>query len=444
MQAYVYGARVGARARGAPRSDTTRARTQLASAAERMRSAFAAAFWCEELSTYAIALDGDKRACRVRSSNAGHTLLTGLAQPEHAEAIARTLLSADHFSGWGIRTLAASAPRYNPMSYHDGSVWPHDNALIAAGLARYGDTRAAAAILGGLFDAFRALEDARLPELLCGFDRRRGEPPTLYPTACSPQAWAAGAVFLLLQAVLGLTIDARDRLGPIRPPDAAGGVRPDLDPRPRARAADRSISRSSAAAKRPSCACCARARESTCRSRSEVAFAERIARGRRCARPRRSTRRGREREQQTGHLHLDLRAIEAPELVAGRTRRPAEERRLQPREHGSQVVLGIEVQRRQADQPIGIAVARQRGHAAVGVDDPAAELERDAVRSVAEHRLGVLRKIAVEGGRRWTGAESAASSAMSRDRRRRRGRLRHAPSLVWWVRIDPCFSGPTA
>ena len=94
------------------------------------------------------------------------------------------------------------------MSYHDGSVWPHDNALIAAGLARYGDTRAAAAILGGLFDAFRTLEDARLPELLCGFDRHRGEPPTLYPTACSPQAWASGAVFQLLQAVLGLTLDA--------------------------------------------------------------------------------------------------------------------------------------------------------------------------------------------------------------------------------------------
>src|SRR5206468_1231844 len=98
--------------------------------------------------------------------------------------------------------------RYNPMSYHDGSVWPHDNALIAAGLARYGETRAAAAILSGLFDACRALEDDRLPELLCGFDRRPGEPPTLYPTACSPQAWASGAVFLLIQAVLGLTIDA--------------------------------------------------------------------------------------------------------------------------------------------------------------------------------------------------------------------------------------------
>jgi glycogen debranching enzyme len=210
VQAYVYGARAGL-ARVARQLGRDARAAELEAEAERMRSAFAAAYWCEELSTYAIALDGDKRVCRVRSSNAGHALLTGLAQPEHAAAIGRTLLSADHFSGWGVRTLAASSPRYNPMSYHDGSVWPHDNALIAAGLARYGDTRAAAQILGGMFDAFRALEDERMPELLCGFDRHPGEPPTLYPTACSPQAWAAGAIFLLLQSVLGLTIDARTR-----------------------------------------------------------------------------------------------------------------------------------------------------------------------------------------------------------------------------------------
>jgi glycogen debranching enzyme len=135
-------------------------------------------------------------------------LLTGLAEPDHAAAVARTLLSDEHFSGWGVRTLATSAPRNNPMSYHDGSVWPHDNALIAAGLARYGDTRAAAAIFTGLFDACRALEHHRLPELLCGFVRHPGEAPTLYPTACSPQAWAAGSVFLLLQAMLGIRIDA--------------------------------------------------------------------------------------------------------------------------------------------------------------------------------------------------------------------------------------------
>jgi len=208
VQAYVYGARSGLARVASCLGHNGRAEA-LASAADRMRGAFADAFWCDELSTYAIALDGKKRACRVRSSNAGHVLLTGLAHPDHAAAVAHTLLTDEHFSGWGVRTLATSAPRYNPMSYHDGSVWPHDNAMIAAGLARYGNTRAAAAIFTGLFDACRALEDERLPELLCGFDRHPGEPPTLYPTACSPQAWASGSVFLLLQSVLGLQIDAR-------------------------------------------------------------------------------------------------------------------------------------------------------------------------------------------------------------------------------------------
>jgi glycogen debranching enzyme len=210
VQAYVYGARAGL-ARAARQLGLDARADDLASAAERMRDAFADAFWCEELGTYAIALDGRKQSCRVRSSNAGHVLLTGLARPEHAQAVGRCLLSADQFSGWGVRTLAASSRRYNPMSYHDGSVWPHDNALIAAGLARYGDTHSAALILEGLFDACRMLEDARLPELLCGFDRQPDEPPTLYPTACSPQAWAAGAVFLLLRSVLGLSIDAENR-----------------------------------------------------------------------------------------------------------------------------------------------------------------------------------------------------------------------------------------
>jgi glycogen debranching enzyme len=208
VQAYVYGARAGL-ARAARRLGLDARADELAGAAARMRDAFADAFWCEELGTYAIALDGRKQSCRVRSSNAGHVLLTGLARPEHAHAVGQGLLSADQFSGWGVRTLAASSRRYNPMSYHDGSVWPHDNALIAAGLARYGDTHSAAAILSGLFDACRVLDDARLPELLCGFDRRPGEPPTLYPTACSPQAWAAGAVFMMLQAALGLAIDAQ-------------------------------------------------------------------------------------------------------------------------------------------------------------------------------------------------------------------------------------------
>ena len=229
VQAYVYAARLGLSRVARCLGHHARAE-QLASAAERMRTAFADAFWCDELATYALALDGRKRMCRVRSSNAGHALLTGIARPDHAAAVAQTLLSEDHFSGWGVRTLATSAPRYNPMSYHDGSVWPHDNALIAAGLARYGETRAAAAIFSGLFDACRALEDHRLHELLCGFDRHPGEAPTLYPTACSPQAWAAGSVFLLLQAMLGIQIDAQAGTVELADPMLPAGLRPHLDP----------------------------------------------------------------------------------------------------------------------------------------------------------------------------------------------------------------------
>jgi glycogen debranching enzyme len=221
VQGYVYAAKRGLAglARALGRSEQADA---LDRAAERLRDDFDRAFWCDDLGTYALALDGDKRPCRVLSSNAGHALFTGIARPERAEVLARTLLSADHFSGWGVRTLAASAARYNPMSYHDGSVWPHDNALVAAGLARYGHTRAAGVILAALFEASRGMDDARLPELLCGFGRRPGEAPTLYPVACSPQAWAAGAVFLLLQSVLGFSFDAASRqirlAHPILPP----------------------------------------------------------------------------------------------------------------------------------------------------------------------------------------------------------------------------------
>jgi glycogen debranching enzyme len=223
VQAYVYGARSGL-ARVATRLGHSARGEQLATSAERMRSAFADAFWCDELGTYALALDGRKRMCRVRSSNAGHVLFTGLAHRDHAAAIARTLLSDEHFSGWGVRTLATSAPRYNPMSYHNGSVWPHDNAIIAAGFARYANTRAASAIFTGLFDACRALEDHRLPELLCGFVRDPGEAPTLYPTACSPQAWAAGSVFLLLQSMMGLRIDAEAGTVELAAPTLSAGV----------------------------------------------------------------------------------------------------------------------------------------------------------------------------------------------------------------------------
>lgn len=179
--------------------------------ADRLRERFEAAFWCEEIATYALALDGSKRPCRVVSSNAGHCLFAGIAGADRARRVAATLLQEDSFSGWGVRTLAAGHPRYNPMSYHNGSVWPHDNALIAAGLARYGLKDEALAVLTGLFDASLFFDLHRLPELFCGFPRRPGESPTLYPVSCSPQAWASGAVLLLLQACLGLDVRAADR-----------------------------------------------------------------------------------------------------------------------------------------------------------------------------------------------------------------------------------------
>jgi len=175
--------------------------------AETLRLSFEAAFWCEDLGTYAIALDGQKQACRVKSSNPGHLLLAGIVAPERAARMARGFMGHDFFSGWGIRTIASTEARYNPMAYHNGSVWPHDNALIAMGLARYGHTEAVAKIFEGLFSAALHIDMRRLPELFCGFPRRRAQGPTFYPVACSPQAWAAAALPALLQASLGISIE---------------------------------------------------------------------------------------------------------------------------------------------------------------------------------------------------------------------------------------------
>ncbi len=190
--------------------------------ADKLRAQFERSFWCHDLSSYALALDGFKQPCRVRTSNAGHCLWTSIADPKHALRMAKTLMSDEFFNGWGIRTVATTESRYNPMAYHNGSVWPHDNALIAAGMASYGFKQGALKILCGLFDASLFLELHRLPELLCGFSRRPGEGPTLYPLACSPQTWSSVALFLLLQSCLGLKIEAsRARLSfsqPVLPP----------------------------------------------------------------------------------------------------------------------------------------------------------------------------------------------------------------------------------
>ncbi len=210
VQGYVYAARRAGATVAAALGKTERA-GQLTEQAEILRRNFEIAFWCEELSTYAMALDGEKRPCRIRTSNAGHCLFTGIAGLERARRVARTLFSADSFSGWGVRTVAASEVRYNPMGYHTGSVWPHDNALIALGLARYGLGEKALQILTGLFEAGTYFDLHRMPELFCGFSRDYGEGPVLYPVACAPQAWSAASVFLLFQACLGLEISGVDQ-----------------------------------------------------------------------------------------------------------------------------------------------------------------------------------------------------------------------------------------
>ncbi len=209
VQGYVYAAKMGAAslARSLGKHDLAHV---LRKQAEGLKERFHQAFWCEEIGLYALALDGQKRQCRVRSSNAGQCLFTGIASDEAAGRIIEECGKEDFFNGWGIRTIARGQPRYNPMSYHNGSVWPHDNSLIAFGLARRADKRLACKILTGLFDASIAIELHRLPELFCGFARRPKKAPTLYPVACSPQAWAAGSIFLILQACLGLSISAAD------------------------------------------------------------------------------------------------------------------------------------------------------------------------------------------------------------------------------------------
>ena len=210
VQGYVYAAKTAASELATMLGNTARA-GELSQQAETLRRRFEEAFWCDELSTYAVALDGNKQPCRVRTSNAGHCLFAGIATQDHAHRAATTLTDETSFSGWGIRTVASSEARYNPMSYHNGSVWPHDNSLIAAGFARYGLKESATMVLAGLLDASLFFDLHRLPELFCGFPRRAGESPTLYPVACNPQAWASGSVFLLLEACLGLRVSAPEQ-----------------------------------------------------------------------------------------------------------------------------------------------------------------------------------------------------------------------------------------
>jgi glycogen debranching enzyme len=211
VQAYAYAAKRSAAAMARALGEQAFGAT-LDMQADSLRTSFERDFWCEDLDTYALALDGDKQPCRVLSSNAGHSLFAGIADPERARRTAATLTGRSFFCGWGIRTIAAGEARYNPMSYHNGSVWPHDNALIALGFARYGLTAEVLRVLDGLFAVASHMDLRRLPELFCGFSRRPGRGPTLYPVACMPQAWAAAAPMALLQACLGLSFDAPGRV----------------------------------------------------------------------------------------------------------------------------------------------------------------------------------------------------------------------------------------
>lgn len=207
VQGYVYAAKQGGAKLAALLGHSQRA-AQLTAQADALAQQFRQRFWSEALGMYVLALDGDKQPCEVRASNAGHCLVTGIAAPAHGDRLIANLMAQDMFSGWGVRTLGTRELRYNPMSYHNGSIWPHDNALIAVGLARYGGKRQAVRVLEAMFHASLYMDQHRMPELFCGFPRRHGQAPTLYPVACAPQAWAAAAVFMLLEACLGLEVES--------------------------------------------------------------------------------------------------------------------------------------------------------------------------------------------------------------------------------------------
>ena len=208
VQAYTYAAKRSAAMLASEFGDNDLS-LKLNLEADRLQQRFEEEFWCEEIGMYALALDGKKQQCKVRSSNAAQTLFCKIASPEHASKMSIQLMSNQLFSGWGVRTIGSSELRYNPMSYHNGSVWPHDNALIGLGLSLYGFQDAVGSILNGLYEASLHVDLHRLPELFCGFHKRpEASGPTLYPVACAPQAWAAGSVFMLVRACLGVSIQA--------------------------------------------------------------------------------------------------------------------------------------------------------------------------------------------------------------------------------------------
>ncbi len=217
VQGYVYAAKRAASRLAAMRGDTAAA-DRFRGQAERLQERFVKAYWSDELGSFALALDGAKQPCRVLASNAGHLLLSGIVPEALAPRLVESLMSPAMYSGWGIRTLGADERRYNPMSYHNGSVWPHDTALIGLGLARYGYRSEAVRLLTGLFDASLYMPLHRMPELFCGFARRPAKRPAAYAEACAPQAWSSAAALSLLDAILGLEVDAREHKACIQQP----------------------------------------------------------------------------------------------------------------------------------------------------------------------------------------------------------------------------------
>ena len=217
VQGYVFMGKLGIAKVFDRLGEHVRARA-LKNEAQLLREAFNGSFWLEDEGTFAVALDGDKKLVRSVTSNAGHCLFAGIADDAKARAVADRLLAPDMFSGWGIRTLSSASVAYDPTSYHNGSVWPHDNAIIAAGLKRYGRTEDVERIAAAMLDASMQSPESRLPELFCGFPRHLQEPYVVYPVACAPQAWSSAAPLMLLQTMLGIFADApRGRLDATRP-----------------------------------------------------------------------------------------------------------------------------------------------------------------------------------------------------------------------------------
>ena len=212
VQGYVYAAYLARADLAAEREDAETQERYLKKAAT-LRTAFNRDFWLPELGWYAIALDRDKRAVDSLTSNIGHCLWSGIIDPDRAPAVAARLLSPEMFSGWGVRTLATTMQRYNPLSYHNGSVWPHDNAITAAGLMRYGFVEESSQVLDAILDA-AAANSGRLPELYAGLPRAELPVPVAYPTSCSPQAWASATPLSALRTLL--RFEPRVDLGYVR------------------------------------------------------------------------------------------------------------------------------------------------------------------------------------------------------------------------------------